>query len=249
MAKYKGVFGLKGKLGGLSFYELNGVGVVRQPGGFDGKRIKTDPKMARVRENGSEFGHCSKVNKVFRQGLKPFYAGYTLTQFHSRLQGAFTTIKNLDAVHARGSRTVAAGLEHTDGKQLLQTFSYTPACAFSTWAGFEPLFNWDNQTLTVSGFNASGLPFISGSTHMQLRLGILDFDFESLQYQLNMSAVLTVDRAFGADTFDLAPETVRPIVSRGIAVLGVRYFQDVNGAFVALQGQQAVGFQVVAVSD
>ena len=73
MAQQKGIIPLVGTLGGINFYYLNGKAVARTAGGgFNGKAIKTKASMQRVRENVSEFGHCSEVNKAFRQALRPF---------------------------------------------------------------------------------------------------------------------------------------------------------------------------------
>ena len=70
MAKQKGIIPLVGTIGGVNFYYLNGQPIARRAGGgFNGKAIKTKASMHRVRENASEFGHCSKVNKVFRHAL------------------------------------------------------------------------------------------------------------------------------------------------------------------------------------
>ena len=62
MAKQKGILPFVGTLGGLNFYYLHGKPIVRQAGGgFNAKDIKNKPSMRRVRENSSEFGHCSEV--------------------------------------------------------------------------------------------------------------------------------------------------------------------------------------------
>lgn len=39
-------------------------------GGFNVKAIKTKASMQRVHGNGSEFGHCSQVDKAFRMALQ-----------------------------------------------------------------------------------------------------------------------------------------------------------------------------------
>lgn len=247
MAKTRGIIHLEGRLDGLSFYNLKGVGVVRRPGGFNGKRIKTDPAMVRVRENGSEFGQCSKANKAFRVALRPFYAGHRFSYFHSRLQGLFTNIKNLDTVNARGVRTVAQGLETTEGSRLLQGFAYTPDNLFISQRPFAYSFDWDSQVLSITDFYVAQMPFIKGSTHLQLRLGVLDFDFEGLAYRLELSEPLVIDRSFTANTFDLAPEIVQTLQYTGVAILGIQYFQEVNGELLALQREQAIGFGVVSM--
>ena len=67
MAKQGGMFPLDGTLGGINFYKRKGKWVARRSGGgFNGKAIKTKDSMARVRENGSEFGITSRAKKLLR---------------------------------------------------------------------------------------------------------------------------------------------------------------------------------------
>lgn len=74
VAKQTGIIPLVGALNGINFYYLNGKAIARKAGGgFNGKAIKTKVSMQRVRENASEFGLCSDVNKAFRTALMPFY--------------------------------------------------------------------------------------------------------------------------------------------------------------------------------
>ena len=72
MARYKSILQFRGSLDGLVFYQLNGVPVVRKKSGFDKNSFKTKDNYARVRENSSEFGHCSKVGKMLRHAVRPF---------------------------------------------------------------------------------------------------------------------------------------------------------------------------------
>ena len=66
MATQKGIVSLVGTVGGVNFYFRKGKAVARKAGGgFSGKAIKTKASMMRVRENNSEFGHCSSVKKSF----------------------------------------------------------------------------------------------------------------------------------------------------------------------------------------
>lgn len=64
MARYKSILQFQGAIDGLVFYELNGVSVVRKKSGFNRDDFKTKENYARVRENSSEFGHCSKTGKM-----------------------------------------------------------------------------------------------------------------------------------------------------------------------------------------
>ena len=69
MARYKSILQFQGSIDGLVFYQLNGVSVVRKKSGFNRDDFKTKENYARVRENSSEFGHCSKMGKMLRNAF------------------------------------------------------------------------------------------------------------------------------------------------------------------------------------
>jgi hypothetical protein len=246
MAKQKGIIPLTGTIGGINFYYLNGKPVARKAGGgFNGKAIKTKASMQRVRENGSEFGHCSAVNKVFRMALRPFYQGFKFTYFHSRLMTLFTRLKDLDAVHERGKRVVFEGVRTTEGIALLKQFHYTPDCDVRGVLPFD--FDIDNGTyeLTISHFDIEKVGFISGATHIALNYGVLDFNFETLTYALHLAAPLVVDKAFANSTVRLTPESLPASVGSLLCVLGVRFYQEVDGTLYVLSAKDGVGFVVL----
>ncbi|HAT64180.1 MAG TPA: hypothetical protein DCS66_06200 [Flavobacteriaceae bacterium] len=245
MAKQKGIIPLVGTLGGLNFYYLNGKPVVRVAGGgFNGKAIKTKASMQRVRENSSEFGHCSRVNKAFRMALKPFYAGHRFTFLHSRLMGLFTQLKDLDTVHERGRRVVAEGVATAEGHSLLKGFGYTPDCALQKVLPFGMVYDGTTHTFTVTDFAIKRVGFVAGATHVKLTFGVLGFDFDTLDYGLYLDTPLVLDRQ-AVDTA-LQFEVVVPPDAPGLllGVFGVRFYQEVDGTLYGLKGAESVGFEV-----
>ncbi len=246
MAKQTGIIPLVGTLNGINFYYLNGQPIARKAGGgFTRKAIKTKASMKRVRENASEFGHCSAVNKAFRSVLAPFYKGYRFTHFHSRLMSLFTRIKALDTTHKRGERTVADGIGQAEGLQLLEQFSYTPACAVRQVLPFEFGVSDIDFTLTISDFNIEQVGFAEGATHMALTYGVLDFDFEHLDYALHLAPSMVLDRAYASSTLALTPDTLPGGLGTTICVLGVRFYQAVDGALYVLNAKDSVGIAVL----
>ena len=90
MAKSKGIISLVGTIGGINFYMRNGKVVARMAGGgFTTQSIKKGKNMERVRENGSEFGHCSRVKKVFKDCLFPFFGMQKNEDLHTRMMQLF----------------------------------------------------------------------------------------------------------------------------------------------------------------
>lgn len=248
MAKQKGILKMVGTLGGLNFYYLNGKPVVRKAGGgFNGRAIKSKPSMQRVRENGSEFGHCSRANKAFRQALRPFYLGHRFTFFHSRLMTLFTELKDLDAHHIRGKRCVEEGLATAEGKRLIQDFNYTPDCVARQVLPFDISVEWTANRCLISGISMDAVPFIAGATHLTVQFGILDIDFGTLEYRLCLAAPEVLPKNFSGTELSLAPVSLPSPSGTRLAVLGIRYHQETAGALNPLNGKNAVGIAVVGV--
>lgn len=246
MAKQKGILPFVGTLGGVNFYYLNGKPVARKAGrGFNGKAIKTKASMKRVRENSSEFGHCSSVNKAFRMALRPFYKGYKFTHFHSRLMGLFTQLKDLDAVSKRGERCVGNGVTQASGLSILKQFKYTPECDVKRVLPFD--YTIDNSTfeLTISEFHIKQVGFIAGATHIELTYGVLDMDFNTLDYDLHLADALVLDKHLAGTTVSLMPNSLPVSFGTLLAVLGVRFYQEVDGELYVLNAQNGVGIVVL----
>lgn len=248
MAKQKGIIPLVGTLGGINFYYLNGKPVARKAGGgFNGNAIKTKKSMQRVRENGSEFGNCSRVNKMYRQALRPFYSNHKFTFFHSRLMTLFTGLKALDTENARGERRVGKGVGTDAGKHLLRDFSYTPDCVIGQVVPFGPIMDWGQYTLEFPTFSMDRVSFVAGATHVALQFGVLDFNFETIDYGLHLADEQILSKDFAGTHLSMTPTTLPMRLGIQLAVLGIRFYQEVDGLMYLLHGQNGVGIEVVAV--
>jgi hypothetical protein len=246
MAKQVGILPLIGTIGGVNFYYLNGKPVARRAGGgFNGKAIKSKRSMQRVRENSHEFGACSRVNKAFREALRPFYKKHRFTHLHSRLMGLFSALKNLDLVSKRGERLVANGVAGADGLAILQRFSYTPDCQVKTVLPFDYVVDSVSYALTISDFDINRVDFINGATHIELTYGVLDFNFSTLDYELHLASALVLDTDFAGASVSLVPDTLPLGIGTELCVFGVRFYQEVDGALYLLNAKDAVGFMVL----
>ncbi|SDH52473.1 hypothetical protein [Winogradskyella thalassocola] len=246
MAQQTGIVPLVGTLNGINFYYLNGKPIARKAGGgFTRKAIKRKASMQRVRENANEFGHCSAVNKAFRSALYPFYKGHKFTHFHSRLMGLFTRLKALDTTHKRGERRVADGIGQAHGLQLLEQFSYTPACAVPQVLPFGLEVSSDHLALTITDFDIGQVGFVADATHIALTYGVLDFDFDGLDYALHTAPPLVLDRSYAGSALTLEPDTLPSSLGTVLCVLGVRFYQEIDGALYVINEKDSVGIAVL----
>lgn len=124
MATYESIVKIKGAVGDLVFYDLNGKNVVRKKSGFNKAAFKKAPSYEKVRQNSSEFGHCSKTGKIIRTNLNSYIKEAGDPLLYQKFAKLMTEIKDLDPVSGRGSRTVDKGLQTKEGKALLNRFQF-----------------------------------------------------------------------------------------------------------------------------
>lgn len=248
MAKQTGILKLKGTLDGLNFYTQNGKQIVRKAGGgFNGKAIRNKASMSMVRENSIEFGHCSKVNKVFRTALMPFYKGQRMLPFHRRLMTLFTDLKDLDEISVRGQRVVDKGVQTEAGKDLLSGFNYMPNCNPKDRLPFDMKYDSQAHRLRITDLDAKHIRFPEGASQIQLQFGVLDFNFSTLQYVLYLSESIALDIDSPIATIEFPVQLPQETQGTLLAVLGIRFFLNGNEGFLALNGAESSGFCLIDV--
>jgi hypothetical protein len=249
MAKQTGIIRLEGTLGEINFYFRKGKAVARKAGGgFNRESIKNSPTMERVRENNTEFGDCSKVKKCLKASLHPFLHQYQEGELHGRMMHVLQQIKACDAVSVRGKRNVGAGIGTPEGELLFRKFVFTPKRSVSKTLMGSGTFDWDTFSYTVARFAIKNVRFPRSATHFEVCVGVLNFDFETLDYKLFMGAPLLIGRDFDASTFSLSPRDLPVGSGRQFAFVGLKFYQQVNGVLYLLQDDGAVGLEVVGVS-
>lgn len=245
MGKLRGILQLTGQLDGLSFYLMNGKIIVRKTGGFDGKKIKQDANYVRVRENGSEFGHCAAAGRYFRRSLHPYLTTLKIRYVHNRVLCLFQAISRLDLVHERGQRRVFQGLQSVEAKQIIAGFEFDKDCAFRTIFPFTPSIHLDEGRLTIPNFEASQLQKVPGATHIQLRFILIGLDFEHQRpFEQQCSATVTVSLATNSPASDLILQANVPSAPFVFGLLHVAYVQRMHGEDYLLQtgGLKVVGY-------
>jgi hypothetical protein len=246
MAKVKGIVTLQGTLGGVNYYQTIYGPIAREAGGgFNGDAIRTKASMKRVRENGSEFGHCSRVNKLFRQGIGVFYEHYKFAGLHGHLMRLFTRLKDLDPVNERGERRVGLGLATEAGKTLMRTFDYTPESRLSKVWPYKPQIENSDYKLRFTSIDMAKVTFPKGATHLKLLYGVLDIDFGSMTFERYAADPVLIDRSFDSHSLEIPLTEIPTITQTAIGVLGMRLYQQVDGILYPLHDEKFVGFEVV----
>lgn len=231
MARQNGIVVLNGTIGGLNFYIRKGEAFVRKAGGgFDGNAIRNKASMVRVRENGSEFGTCTKATKHFKMSLNPFMVLYKDGSRHQRLVRLFSEIKNLDEVSLRGERNVHHGLLTEEGRKKLSGYVITSGQSLEQALLHPFQFGWGSQGFTMSDFLASRVNFPKGATHIELQAGYLLIDFECKEYSFSKSEPFIIGKNAETTSLQVVPSVI-PEGNDGfkIGVMLLRFMQEVNG--------------------
>lgn len=239
MARQRGIFPITGRLGNASFYKssLDGY-LVKTPGGPSREAVLTHPKFARTREINAEFTGAVRAAKIFRRAFWPFIDTACDPRFTSRLNGLMHAIKNLDPYNDRGARTVAEGLQTTDGKKLLISLQFTPGVALSSVLSNLPQLDTQTGTVSINGFDpAHDLAFPPGASHASIVCACSRFDFPLEE----RSAVLSNETIVSANqtAFDFSGTTGVPPGSSGIVIyiLRIAFRQEIAGTLVPLKNK------------
>ncbi|TYP97448.1 hypothetical protein C7447_104134 [Tenacibaculum adriaticum] len=236
MAKQTGIIKLKGTIGGISFYKTTDGHLAREKGGVDASRIANDPAFQRTRENGSEFGRAGKGGKVLRNAIRVLLQNAKDKRVVSRLTKDLLAIVKTDTTNERGLRTVQNG-----NLSLLENFEFNLNGKLGTtlFAAFTKAFDrvTGDATLTIAAFSPTvRIAAPTGTTHFKVVMGAseLDFENETSTFENDETAILPYTAANTAAivlTASLTVNSTLPVVQ----VLGVEFYQEVNGQMYELK--------------
>lgn len=246
MAYQKGDIKLEGQLGDLTFYKQGESYRARAKRGVDPKRIATDPKFERSRENSTEFGHASAVAKKMRMALREVLPLFHEGTMQTRLNGRVLQVVKNDSVNIRGKRTLTANDLH-----LLVGFSFN---AFSAWKdvyygnvirSFDPAADkvqvafpsyWGPAVLSAPK-EADGVRFSVVAVTMDLENGNCRCCFEH-------SPILPRRRTLPDQLFELDTETTDDPI---LLLTGLAFFREKGGYDVPIERPMANALDIIDV--
>lgn len=248
MARQTGIIKLKGTIGGISFYKTSDGHLAREKGGVDASRIANDPAFQRTRENGSEFGRAGKGGKVLRNAIRILLQNAKDKRVVSRLTKDLLAIIKTDTTNDRGLRTLTEG-----DFNLLLGFEFNLNGKLGTTL-FTPFVNAFDRvsgdaTLDIAPFSPTlRIAAPSGTTHFKVVMGAaeLDFENESSVSENDETAILpytSADTAAIALTASLTANSTVDVVQ----VLGIEFYQEVNGQMYELKNGAYNALSVVTI--
>jgi hypothetical protein len=249
MARQKGIIKLDGTIGDITFYKSQDGYLAREKGGVEPQRIANDPAFARTRENGAEFGRAGKAGKLLRTAFRALLQNTSDPRMVSRMTADFVKVIQADATNDRGQRNVIDG-----EAELLEGFDFNIRGKLGTtlYAPFSASINRTSGTLEVTippfvPINMIAAP--AGSTHFKLISAGAEVDFEVESYvsDTSESSVLAWDAATTTAltlTNNVTGASTKPL----FLVLGIEFYQEVNGSMYSLKNGSYNALALVKVS-
>ena len=236
MAKQTGIIKLKGTIGDISFYKTADGHLARAKGGIEASRIANDPAFQRTRENGAEFGKAGKGGKVVRNAIRVLLQNAKDKRVVSRLTTDLLKIVKTDTTNARGERTIQDG-----NFSLIQNFDFNKNAKLGSTLFASHDVSYDRATGEVEVSIPAFSPAIriagpAGTTHFKIVMGASDLDFvnETSTFETDATGVLPYSSADTA-AIDLAVAITAGSVLPAIVVLGIEFYQEVNGEMYPLK--------------
>ena len=249
MARQKGIIKLKGTIGDITFYKTRDGHLAREKGGIDASRIASDPAFQRTRENGSEFGRAGKAGKLMRTAFRGAMLKASDGRVVSRLTQKMVKVIQADVTSVRGLRNVIDGeAELLDGFE----FNIRGKLGTSLFAPFVAAIDRATGELTVDM-----IPFIpknmiaapGGTTHYKIISAGAEIDFEAETFVVANSETAivpwdAVPTVAISQVNAVTPASTKPL----FLVLGIEFFQQINGQMYTLKNGAYNPLTVVKVS-
>lgn len=248
MARQTGIIKLKGTIGDISFYKSSDGHLARAKGGVDANRIANDPAFQRTRENGSEFGRAGKGGKLLRNAIRILLQNAKDKRVVSRLTKTLVAITKTDTTNERGLRTLQDG-----NLSLLESFEFNLNGKLGTtlFAPFTKAFDRvsGDATLGLAPFSPTlRIAAPTGTTHFKVVMGAAELDFasETSVFESDETAILpysAADTALIGLTASLTENSTLPVAQ----VLGIEFYQEVNGQMYELKNGAYNALSIVTV--
>jgi len=234
MAQQTGILGIKGTVGGLVFAA---DGSVRQKQASNKAKFTSAASMARTRENANEFGEAASSAKLLRDSLRVAIQAASDKRMVSRMTKAMRAALALDTTHDRGQRQVL-----TANLASLLGFNFNLGAGIGQNLFFQYTMTGSSSdvTLTIPHLDPNtDIAAPVGATHYEIVVGASAVDFAAKTYQQAAVAAPLGILALNGPT--LTSKTVVATLPTApgadelvVGVLGVNYYQQLNGKYYPL---------------
>jgi hypothetical protein len=249
MAKQKNIFKMQGTIGDATFYKTKDGHLVREKGGVDANRIKTDPAFQRTRENNTEFGYSGKAGQLLRNAFNTVVKQASDRLVCSRLLKLIRETVKTDTTSVRGQRN----LTDADITQL-EGFDFNVVAKLKTV--FSGIYRTTVDRVTgvakieIDAFiPEKQVTFPVGATHCKMVAAIAAIDFANGTYDMGNAEGINIplDNNYTEEIslpVTLAPTPTLPI----FFLLGIEFYQELNGSPYLLRNGGFNAVQLIKVN-
>jgi hypothetical protein len=247
MAKQTGNLKIKGTMNDMTFYKMRGMYLIRGKRQVSRKRILTDPKFIRVRENTNEFGMAVKAGKLLRDVVKSIFkeAGSRMTS--TKLLQIMLRIIKLDAISTRGKRNAGIAMATPAAKKLLKGFEFNNKSQIGSIL-FKPyIITTVTGIIKISNLipmNDVAAP--EGATHLTLRGAYANLNFADRVNAIEYTNEENLPIDATSTTVTLTPAAVPAGTGTKLYLLQIEFFQMVNAVQYSLNNGS---FNALVIGD
>jgi len=249
MAKLTGIIKLKGTLDDLTFYKTKDGNLVKTKSSITKERIASDPAFVRTRENGAEFGKAATAGKLFRAAVKSMLAT-TDSKLTSKVTKLMMELRQYDTTSVRGERNIYTAIGTVEAQDVLNGFNLNSKAILSTV--LHRNFTVDMVLGKISFLDiipATDIVFPKGATSVSLRGAWAKINFDTNMFDIGLSDPLVLIKTSGSfGPFNLPVLTTPTTKGISVFLLGVDFYQDVNGVSYSLNNGAFNALQVVGVA-
>ena len=167
---------------GYEFYRKKGIIRVRKYFERHSREdLLNDPRLENVRKSNRAFGGCARLAKLFRESISPALM-LKIPHLHSRLNGLFRQLLDLDLTQPLGKRTFSHALYNRFFLSYLQQFTFSPKADY--WLADVVRAIAIDPSNGVLTFDTAAIDFdaLEKFIHFEVVLGEVLFDWEKQDY-------------------------------------------------------------------
>ncbi len=249
MAKQEGIIRLRGTVGNITFQKTPNGYLARNKAFVTKERIERDPSFQRTRENNAEFKNATVSGKLLRVSIASLLQNVKDFLLVARLTKVMLAVVKSDPTDVRGARTVANG-----DSSLLQGFNFNGNAELTTvfTQPYTTAVDRVGGTLdvTVPSFvPTDGIVAPEGTTHFMIVSAGMEVDFAGGVFvSAYSSSDVTPWDSTATDEIDLSNAVTAASTNPLFLVLGIQFFQQVNGVNYSLKNGIYNPLTVVAVN-
>ena len=241
MARQTGIIRLNGQIGGLDFYQSEGVDMVRNKTGPTTKQFKKDKAFENSRKASSDFGTAGGLAGKLKRVIIYMYGPALNPQINSQLTGKFISVLAKDSIHPKGERRILygdvsklVGIDFTANTNLRSTLGRLPHLSEKEKG---KSFSFD-----FGGILTPPLTEAVGSRPYQVIIGLVALSEDSeptVKWQESgmMEAGQALSDLGKMELSFETPQSQKVIVG----IVGIKFFDVVNGQTYTLKEGDAIG--------